>query len=712
MTPSLPALRYRIVHQLPGRLRLRLPALGAPGYAPDTLELWLDALPEVREVRTGVATGSLVIEFTPTPEARARVIERLRAYVPHVGHDALPVSAGEPDSGLAPVATSLLALALLPLLPPGWRLALAVTSAAPTLARGVDTLVNEGVKVEVLDAVAVGLSAARGEVYAATVTDLLLRLGAYLEERTARRSDRMLARLLRPDPAPAWVERDGELVRVPGDQVEVGEIVQVGPGERIAVDGRVIDGVALVDQSAVTGEDVPVRKSVYRRVICGSVLVEGRLRIEATQVGAETTSARVARFIGDALTKRSVTQSEADRLADQRVALTLGTGAAVYAATRDLRRVQSVFLVDYACALKLGTPVAIKSGMARAAGNGVLMRGGEAIEQLAGVDTLVFDKTGTLTHSELAVTDVEVLATHPGCDECDLLALVASIEEHASHPIASAVVDAAQARGLEHISHGEVDYLVAHGLSADVAGGRIMIGSRHYLEEHEGIDFSPFEPRISSFHDAGKILLFVANREGPVGLIALRDTLRPETPETLARLRALGIERLVMISGDRRSKAEALGRELGFDAVHAEVAPEDKAAILMRLQDAGAKVAFVGDGVNDGPALAAADVGIAMPRGADIARATADILLTDDRLDAVADARALALSTMRLIRNNFRAAVGINTAILVGAASGRVSPLASAVLHNGTTLAVLLNALRGVDFDGAEERRLAPPVDD
>ncbi|WP_343043860.1 heavy metal translocating P-type ATPase [Marichromatium bheemlicum] len=705
MTPSLPALRYHIVHQLPGRLRLRLPALGAPGCRPEAFECWFEALPEVREVRAALATKSLVIVFTPTTEARLRVLERLRAYVPHVAEVSQPLPEAAPESGLAPVATSLLALALLPLLPASWRLGVALASAAPTLARGVDTLVNEGVKVEVLDAVAVGLSAARGEVYAATVTDLLLRLGAYLEERTAHRSDRMLARLLRPDPAPAWVERDGELVRVPGDQVRVGEVIQVGPGERVAVDGRVIDGVALVDQSAVTGEDVPVRKSVYRRVICGSVLVEGRLRIEATQVGTETTSARVAQFIGEALAKRSVTQSEADELADQRVALTLGSGAAVYAATRDLRRVQSVFLVDYACALKLGTPVAIKSGMARAAASGVLMRGGDAIEQLAGVDTLVFDKTGTLTHSELAVTDVEVLATHPGCGECDLLALVASIEEHASHPIASAVVDAAQARGLKHISHGEVDYLVAHGLSADVAGGRIMIGSRHYLEEHEGVDFAPFESRIDSFHDAGKILLFVANREGPVGLIALRDTLRPETPAALARLRALGIERLVMISGDRRSKAEALGRELGFDAVHAEVAPEDKAAILMRLQETGAKLAFVGDGVNDGPALAAADVGIAMPRGADIARATADILLTDDRLDAVADARALALGTMQLIRNNFRAAVGINTAILIGAASGRISPLASAVLHNGTTLGVLFNALRGVNVDRVEATR-------
>lgn len=704
--PPSESLPHTIVHELPGRLRLRIPWLGAPGYSGAELEDWLEQVPGVHQAHAGLGARSLVVEFEPGAERRAQLLARLAAYVPDA--DAAPVVAGEQDRGIVPLATSLATLALLPFLPPAWRIALTFVNLAPTLGRGLHALVNEGVKVEVLDALAVGLSAARGELYAATITDLLLGLGSYMERRTDRQSDRLLQRLLRPEPAPAWVERDGELVRVAGDAVRLGDIVQVGPGERVPVDGRVIEGLALVDQSAVTGENTPVRKEPFRRVVCGSVLIEGRLRIEATQVGADTTAARVSRFIREALGKRSLAQHEADALADQRVKLTLGTAAAVWAFTGDLRRMQSVFLVDYACALKLGTPIGIKSGMARAATHGVLMRGGDAIEQLAEVDTLVFDKTGTLTHSELVVTDVEVLGRN-GSTAGDLLALVASVEEHATHPIANAVVQAAKDRGLPHISHGEVDYLVAHGLSARLGGGRLLVGSRHYLEAHEGIDFGRYGARIERLQGEGKTLLYVADERGPVGLIGLRDTLRAETPATLQRLRLLGIRRLVMLSGDRRPIAEALGRELGFDRVHAEVAPEDKAALIAELQAEGARVAFVGDGINDGPALAAADVGIAMPRGADIARATADILLMDDRLDAVADAREIAAKTMALIRTNFRAAVGLNTAILVGAVSGRLPPLASALLHNGTTIGVLLNALRGVEIDRTLIK--VPPAD-
>jgi len=373
-------------------------------------------------------------------------------------------------------------------------------------------------------------------------------------------------------------------VQIAGDAVRQGEIVVVGAGETIPVDGRVLDGAALVNQAAVTGEDIPVAREAPRRVISGSVIVEGRLRIEATQVGDETTTARVARFIQDSLAKQSATQRMADELAEQRVYITLGTGALVYALTRDLTRLQSVFLVDYSCALKLGTPVAFKSGLYQAAGQGVLIKGGEAMEQLAGVDTLVFDKTGTLTHSELTVTDVLLLGGHDLSSEEELLALVASVEEHASHPVAQAVVEAAKERDLNHISHGEVDYLVAHGLSAEIRGGRIVIGSRHYLEEHEGIRFSRYERQICQAQEEGKTLLFIGKEQRPLGLIALRDTLRREAPETLQRLRGLGIERLVMISGDRREKAEALGAELGFDAVFAEVEPEQKAELIRRYQ--------------------------------------------------------------------------------------------------------------------------------
>ncbi|NCA90581.1 MAG: heavy metal translocating P-type ATPase [Gammaproteobacteria bacterium] len=690
-----PPLPFTIVHAVPGRLRLRLPVLGQPHLDQAYLETWLEGTPGVQEVRINRAARSLVVIHDRDAGVRARVLARLGAFDPDAGLPLLPEEgSGDEDEDIVPIARSLATLALLPLLSPGAQKLVTFVNLGSTLGKGAETLISEGIKVEVLDAVAVGLSAARGEHYTANITGLLLALGEYLERRTARQSDRMLRRLLRPEPTLAWVERAGELVQVPGQEVREGEVVVVGVGEQIPVDGRVLEGAALVNQAAVTGEQVPVRKEAPRRVVAGSLVVEGRLRIEATQVGEETTTARVSRFVRESLGKRSQTQRLADDLADKRVYITLATGGLAYALTRDLRRLESVLLVDYSCALKLGTPIAFKSGMVASANHGVLMKGGEAIEQLAAVDTIIFDKTGTLTHSELTVTEVVVLRPDAG-DETKLLALVASVEEHASHPVAQAVVEAARERDLKHISHGEVDYLVAHGMTAEVGGERVVIGSRHYLEEHQGIHFSAHEARILALQEQGRILLFVADDRGPLGLIALRDTLRADARPTLERLRGLGIRHLVMISGDRRAKAEALAAELGLDEVHAEMEPEDKARIVQELRDQGRRVAFVGDGVNDGPALVAADVGIAMPRGADLARATADIVLLDDHLASLADARETATRTMGLIRTNFNLAVGINTAILAGAMTGWLSPVASALLHNGTTMGILVHALAG-----------------
>jgi cation-transporting P-type ATPase C len=700
---------YRIVHETPGRMRLRIPAMGEPGIEASYLEAWMEAAAAVVEVRSNRAAASLVVRYEGGAATRAALLRRLELF-------SSEQIAGYSEDGLreaevAPMIATAMTLAVLPLLSPRMQKVLTFANVGSTLLKGADTLIHQGIKMEVLDALAVGLAAANGETYTANITDFLLNLGEFLERRTERQSDRLLRRLLRPEPAMAWVERDGKLVQVAGDAVRQCEIVTIGVGETVPVDGRVVEGTALVDQAAVTGEDVPVRKEAPRRVVSGSTLVDGRIRVEATRVGEDTTTARVSRFIQESLSKRSDTQRMADELADKRVYLTLGTGGVVYALTRDLTRLQSVFLVDYSCALKLGTPIAFKSGMYRAADRGVLMKGGEAIEHLAGVDTFVFDKTGTLTHSELTVTDVVVLGNGHGRSEAELLALVASVEEHTSHPVAKAVVEAAKERDLQHISHGEIDYLVAHGMAADVGRGRIAVGSRHYLEEHLRIRFGRWSKRIEKLQGEGKTLLFVGDETGPVGLIALRDTLREEAPAALRRLRELGIERLVMITGDRRAKAEALGRELGLDRVYAEMPPEDKAGIIEQLQKDGHKVAFVGDGVNDGPALAVAEVGIAMPRGADIARATADIVLMDDRLGAVADAREIAYRTMRMIRGNFNIAVGVNTGILGAAILGWLSPVASSLLHNGTTIAILLNSLKGVDISDAQGSPLQRHID-
>jgi manganese/zinc-transporting P-type ATPase C len=684
----------RLLHETPGRLRFRLPLLGDPLIDFSWLETWLESIRGVDAVRINRHAASVIFDYDGRNTTRSAILERLqglrRRRIP--SGEAGPTPAAE----VAPLVRSLALLVMLPFLPWPARRLLTFLNISGTLFRGLDTLIHRGVKMEVLDAMAIGLSAGRGEHFTANVTHFLMQLGGYLEHRTERQSDRMLRRLLRPEPVLAWVERGGVLVQIPDDQIRMEERVEVGPGERIPVDGLVLEGTALINQANITGEPVPVRKEVMDRVIAGTVIEDGRLRIEARHVGDETTTARIARFIGDSLDRGSDTQRMADRLADQRVYLTLGTGGLIYGLTRDQRRLASVFLVDYSCALKLGTPLAFRSGIYRAASEGILLKGGEAIEHLAEIDTVVFDKTGTLTHSDLEVSDVIVLDTERW-SRTRLLAVTASIEEHASHPIAEAIVRKAREEKLNHIDHGEVDYLVAHGMTCPVNGDRLLIGSRHFLEEHHDVRFDGFEAAIATLQDEGKTLLYVGTQGEAIGLIALRDTLRDDTPAVLAGLRHRGVRHLVMLTGDHRRRADALARELGIDEVFAEQIPEEKARVLEQLRAEGRRVAFVGDGVNDGPALAAADVGIAMSRGTELARATADVVLLEDRLGLLLDAVDVSKRTMAMVATNYRAAIGINTGVMIGAALGWLSPVATAVLHNGTTVGLLVRALRGLD---------------
>ncbi|AGA32311.1 Lead, cadmium, zinc and mercury transporting ATPase; Copper-translocating P-type ATPase [Thioalkalivibrio nitratireducens DSM 14787] len=684
----------RLVHRTPTRLRFQLARLGDPRIDFAWLEAWLESVPGVEAVRINRHARCVVFDYDGAAGTRRAVRDRLRAL------PSLRIPAGEAEptepAELAPMIASLVVLVLLPFLSPPLRRLVTLVNISKTLLRGVDTFIHRGLKIEVLDAVAIGLSAGRGEHFTANATDFLMELGGYLEKRTERQSDRMLRRLLRPEPGLAWVERGGVLVQIPDDQIRTGERVEVGPGEKIGVDGLVLDGTALVNQSSITGEPVPVRKELMDRVIAGTVIEDGRLRIEARHVGDETTTARIARFIDASLDKPSDTQRMAERLADRRVYITLGTGALVYGLTGDGRRLSSVFLVDYSCALKLGTPLAFRSGIYHAARSGILLKGGEAIEHLAEIDTVVFDKTGTLTRSDLEVSDVVVLNTERW-SRTRLLAVTASIEEHASHPIAEAIVRKAREEKLNHIDHGEVDYLVAHGMTCPVNGDRLLIGSRHFLEEHHGVRFDGFEAAIAALQEEGKTLLYVGTEQEAIGLIALRDTLREDAAAVLAGLRRLGVKHLVMLTGDHRRRADALARELGIDEVFAEQVPEDKARVLEQLRAEGRRVAFVGDGVNDGPALAAADVGIAMSRGTELARATADVVLLEDRLDMLLDAVDIAQRTMGMVATNYRAAIGINTGVMIGAALGWLSPVATAVLHNGTTVGLLVRALRGLD---------------
>jgi len=693
-----------LVHELSTRLRFKLSCLREPSLDFAYLEASLGATPGVRNVRINPLAASLVVEYNGKAAIKQNIMDWCanisQKYWPHV--DATENISNDTD--LSSIIGSGLALALLPFLRFPFKSLLTYLTIAPTLTKGANTLLSQGIKVEVLDSLAVGLAAVRGEYFTAIATHGLLAAGEYLEHQTEKHSDALLRHLLKPMPTQAWIEREGTLVQIPSTEIKEGDLVVVGTGEMMPIDGRVINGTAAVNEASLTGETVPVRKEFKDKVLSGTVIEDGRLKIRATQVGDNTTTARITRFIEESLKKQSKTQCMAEELANQRVYYTLGLGGLVYLLTRDLHRLAAVFLVDHACPLKLGTPVAIKSAMYRGATHGMLFRGGQAIENIANADTIVFDKTGTLTTGKLEVTDIIPLTEDKKWPKNEVLALIASVEEHATHPVADAVVNSAKQKALHHIEHEDVDYMVAHGLTTLVEEQTLVIGSRHFLEEHKQIYFAACEELIKELEGQGKTLLYAALNEKPLGIIGLRDHLRPEAADILKKLRQSGIKNVALLTGDQRDKALALADELGMNSVYYECPPEEKGNIVKQLQNEGKQVAFVGDGVNDAPALISADVGIAMPKGADLARATADIVLLDDHLETVLNAKILGNKTMRLIHYHFNVSMLINSAVAGGAAFGLFSPVLTALLHNGTTIGILLNSLAGVSL---KENKLA-----
>lgn len=696
-----------LVHAVPGRVRVRGRGLRTATPAREALVAECAGHPHVHSVRLNPAAGSLVVVYEPAALSAAGLGALLGLATPptsraHAERNVSPGSADAEDGTageagkLVELALTLVGLVGLSLLPRAAGRLLTYALIAPTLARGARSFVADGVSMEMLDSLAVGLATIQGKFGTALTTHGLLTLGEHLEHNTERHTDELLQRLLQPIPGKAWVHRGGSLVELAVDDIAVGDQVEVGPGDMLPVDGKVIAGTASVNEASITGEPLSARKEPGDRVLSGTLVEDGRIRVRATRVGSDTTTARIRRFIEHSLQTQSTTQRRAAYLADRRVYLTLGLGALVFLTTRSLERLASVFLVDYACALKLGTPVAIKAAMYRGARNGVLFRGGQAIESLAEADAFVFDKTGTLTTGFFEVHAVTSLdPAHWSRD--DILALVASLEEHVNHPLADAVVDQARRDALAHVEHEDVDYLVAHGLTTQVLGGkRVAVGSRHFLEEHEGVRFEPHQSLLRELERHGEHLLYVALEGALLGVIALQDAVRPEASSMISALRQRRPgARLILLTGDRWEKAESLNRSLGLDRVVAECSPESKAEFVRELKKDGKLVAFVGDGVNDAPALTEAAVGIAMPKSSDLARATADVVLTQDDLATLLRAEHISRGTMRLIERQFTVSTVSNTVVILGAAFGLFSPVASALLHNGTTIGVLLNAMAG-----------------
>ena len=570
----------------------------------------------------------------------------------------------------------------------------------PLLLEGSKELLKEGLTSKVLESAAVAISIYRKDYLAANSTNAMLELGEYIEETTVHKSDDLLKELSKPNVEEAWVEKkiDGKIteILVKSNDIEIGDIVVVGIGNTIPVDGHIVEGTGSVNQVSMTGEAEPVVKYRGDRVISGTIVEEGRFRIWAEHVGANTATQRIKHYIENSLNEKSSVQLKANKLANKLVPVTLGLATASYIFAKDFERVASILQADYSCALKLATPVAFKSTISKAGHNGIMIKGAKSIEALSNADTFVFDKTGTLTGGELEVICVE--SYDEKWSEDKLLNLTASTEEHYFHPVAEAVVKAAKQRGFVHMHHEEVEFIVAHGVKTEVKGKSVIIGSRHFLEDDEKIDFTEHKDKIENSLRDGRTLLYIAYDGKLLGTITLADELRHNSKEAISKLKKLGVKNIIMLTGDTKQKAEMIANELGIDEVRAELLPQDKAKIVKELMESGKKVAFVGDGINDAPALISAHVGISMSRGADIAKATADISLLKDDIMAVVEAKEYANKTMNLINNNFNATVGINSCILAGATFGIFSPIVTAVLHNGTTIGLLFNSIKGVNI--------------
>lgn len=695
--------RCKPVHTANGRVRFRYASDIL--FNGDALNRYLSLEEGVEEVRINRAAASIVIRFDPekiTAGALYGKLESLDRNTLGVISDGKIFERGEEEDGTAlPLARPVAAMAATPLLPEWLKAPVTLAASAPALASGVGYLFKKGITSEVLEAAAIAISVYRKDYFAANTTNVLIELAEVIEENIDRKSDAMLKSLLVPQVEQVWVERDGREIQLPSDQVKVGDIVVSAAGSTVPVDGTVMDGEALVNQVSMTGESVPVRKVRGDRAVSGTIVEEGRIRIWAEQVGKDTATYRIADYVQSSLESKSSMQLEADKLADSLVPVTLGLSAFTYAVSGDLQRVAAVFQADYSCALKLATPVAFKSSMFQAGQDGILIKGADALERVAEADTFVFDKTGTLTSGDLEVD--EIYSLDPEWSQQEVLSLAASIEEHYFHPVAEAVVKAAQACGhCNHFHHSEVEFIVAHGVSAEVEGKKVVIGSRHFLEDDEGICFESQYDFIDQQYKEGKTLLYIGYDNRLLGMLAMKDRVRPEAKETLERLRELGAKELIMLTGDFKERADELAEALGIDQCHSQLLPQEKSGIVEALKAEGKKVVFIGDGINDAPSLAAAHVGVSMQKGADIARVTSDVALLEDRISIVADLKEIGNKAVELVHRNYNVTVGANTAILAGAALGWFSPVATSVLHNGTTVGILLNALRGVKLSANE----------
>ena len=686
-------MKCTILHEGKGRMRVHVENVRMTLHRADVLEAYLNHKDAIVHAAVYERTGDVVITYTGKRTAAIAILAGYKFDVAE--YDALVTSADSrrlnreyQDKMFDLVAGRCLRKLFLP----------APLDAAYTafrsihfLWKGVRCVLSRRLEVEVLDALSIGVSLLRSDFATAGSVMFLLNLGSLLEEWTRKKSLDDLARSMALNVDKVWVRSQGTEVLVPLTKVRSGDEVVVRSGNMIPLDGTVLEGEAMVNQAALTGEAMPVRKTEGSTLYAGTVVEEGECVFIAKAEGGSNRYDKIVAMIEESEKLKSSTENRALALADRLVPWCLGATVVTYALTRNATRAISCLMVDFSCALKLSMPLAVLSAMRECGSYHITVKGGKYLEALSQADTIVFDKTGTLTRATPQVVDVVPFS---GCNEREVLQLAACLEEHFPHSMANAVVRAAKERGISHEEmHSEVEYIVAHGIASRVGGERVVIGSHHFVFEDEKCTIPTAEQQKFDALKPEHSHLYMAASGQLVGVICISDPLRPEAAAVLNGLRALGIRNTVMMTGDSERTAAAIAKQVGVDHFFAEVLPEDKANFVQQAKAEGHTVVMIGDGINDSPALSAADIGIAINSGAAIAREIADVTIKADSLEELVALKAIANSLQKRVHANYRFVLTFNSALIALGALGILQPASSAMLHNLSTIGISLKSM-------------------
>lgn len=686
-------MKFLIKHEVQGRLRIHVIRNRMTCAEADVLCWVLEKQKNVVKVKVYERTADAVIYYTGDREELIHGLKQFHFEKADVPDNVISSSGRDLNSAYREklITKTLLHYGGKLLLPNPVRKTWLTLKALQYIGKGIRCLARMKIEVPVLDATAIGVSVLRGDFKTAGSVMFLLGIGELLEEWTHKKSVGDLARSMSLNIKKVWLKRDEQEILVPVSDILPGDRVIIHMGNVIPFDGEVSCGEGMVNQASLTGESLPVRRCEGQSVYAGTVLEEGELEIVVRAVSGSTRFEKIVTMIEDSEKLKSNLESKAEHLADRLVPYTLAGTAIVGLLTRNVAKALSVLMVDFSCALKLAMPIAVLSAIREAGQNGITVKGGKYLEAVAEADIVAFDKTGTLTKAKPIVKEVIVFGDYP---EPEALRIAACLEEHFPHSMAKAVVDAAKRRSLYHEEmHSKVEYIVAHGISSYIEGKKTVIGSSHFVFEDEKCRIRPeYQERFDTLPGEYSHLFLAIDGE-LVAVICIEDPLREEAGEMVRLLKEEGISKIVMMTGDSERTAVSIAKRVGVDEYYSEVLPEDKADFIEREKAAGRKVVMIGDGINDSPALSAADAGIAISDGAELAREIADITIAAEDLREIVILKRLSNAMINRIQGNYRGVVGINAALIALGVAGIIRPTTSALLHNTSTLAISLKSM-------------------